>query len=1284
MLRKSGTNAFKQKDYEKAIKYLTKFMENSSENDTEIMLYLAESFNNTQNPEKELYWIQKCLDHDKDNAKALYCLGCFYANYPAYEDIEQAIIYLEKASEKGNSDAMVSLGYLYQTKKKDTLQSIFWLKKSVNKGNPNGMAALACILYQNKESRGKYSDLIKDYLEKALKQKSTMIGSFVEQMYNQEMNITNISLSKKYSWILGDLNRAKFASLPYSEIKDMSREELMPYFLDEVQGGYILPINEHELFFNKSISIISDLNSIFTQISKEKLNEFASFYNDNSIGDVISNGYDKGIEILNDISLVAIKIYAEYGRYEITSEHILENNGYTLKNPNGYSNGRSSKYKTPLDAWKKHFDMIKKAYNSIQNRADEEKEYREYQKESRFQVVGGGFGLKGAITGMVQAGAINMITGAAYDIVNSYENKATDQRKTWSENSLHRDPNTSATLIYGLTLAIDMIKMDTLFCIGVNSYTAKTKEKAASMLKNVTNANFDKTHIEKALYEIFNIDPFNIEIYTEFIKNFGDKNNQLQIVAKFFDLEEDVLFAKKACYEELIAQDTHINKRNEILKLKEQHWFGMDIYPEYIYLNEDIRTIENDFKFIKRHQEFVGIPDTPFINHLKCIISAKKYNEDCPKTIPPLKYFDSDIDELVIPEGVERIGAYACANCKNLNKIHFPQSLKEIGTGAFWNCEKLSCYSTGGERFELPPNIEIIHAAAFHECLLGTRDYKRKFITIPDGCKEYALDAISSVVKLPDTIVRLSDVVRYEKKFNLDKSDYLFMPDSSKYVYQYFKKNCLLKQSMTLMDKESAQERIKENKSVSLDNLIGNDSFAGIDDGAFAGTDIISLSNLSWYLVYIGAHAFESSTIESVELSYVEELGDAAFKDCTSLKTFECDSLRKMGKNVFEGCINLKEIELPSTLEYISEDTFKGAEHLVIYCSSKDSYAYKFCKEHNLNVRQSLGIEYYEKGLSAEGKKDLEQAFQFYQKSAEKSYVPAYTKLGLFHLNGYITETKYGAAWGKFGFYRLKENINEANIEMALKWLTLASDNDDTAAMEFLSKYYAQFKDDGYMKLYYLTKAAILGYPLAMNNLAVMYASGQYVTLNNHYAYYWFKKAADNGHKVGIQNLQALCREGKYDPSKAPKLSDKLFAKHLALNNYNLFLLSLSKEFEFYNLHFIGSSDKANKKISNAVNSYAKLKENDRPIACYDTTFFGSADDGFLLSDCGFYVHNKNEEPFFISYTDIKEIDVGCDDVKLIDKNNNTQWINDIRNPKDDEIRAFKNFLTFMKQHLTS
>ncbi len=72
---------------------------------------------------------------------------------------------------------------------------------------------------------------------------------------------------------------------------------------------------------------------------------------------------------------------------------------------------------------------------------------------------------------------------------------------------------------------------------------------------------------------------------------------------------------------------------------------------------------------------------------------------------------ESTITKVVLPEGIERIGAYAFANLTALEEIVLPSTLEAIEYGAFYGCTALKKISFSGEN-----NLKIINKSAFENC----------------------------------------------------------------------------------------------------------------------------------------------------------------------------------------------------------------------------------------------------------------------------------------------------------------------------------------------------------------------------------------------------------------------------------------------------------------------------------------------------------------------------------------------------------------------------------------
>ena len=125
-----------------------------------------------------------------------------------------------------------------------------------------------------------------------------------------------------------------------------------------------------------------------------------------------------------------------------------------------------------------------------------------------------------------------------------------------------------------------------------------------------------------------------------------------------------------------------------------------------------------------------GTVTIPADLHLKELGSFSFANFDyVPKTEEELAFDDAEntkqwfigentITKVIIPEGVEKIGAYAFANLTALEEVVLPSTLNAIEYGAFYGCSSLQKITFSGEN-----NLQIINQSAFEGCdLRGALD----------------------------------------------------------------------------------------------------------------------------------------------------------------------------------------------------------------------------------------------------------------------------------------------------------------------------------------------------------------------------------------------------------------------------------------------------------------------------------------------------------------------------------------------------------------------------------
>ena len=131
------------------------------------------------------------------------------------------------------------------------------------------------------------------------------------------------------------------------------------------------------------------------------------------------------------------------------------------------------------------------------------------------------------------------------------------------------------------------------------------------------------------------------------------------------------------------------------------HYFGnggLVTFPEELTLTEIGNFAFANFEYIPKTEEELEFDDA--------------------ETSKQWYIGESTITKVVVPEGIEKIGAYAFANLTGLEEIVLPSTLESIEYGAFYGCSALQKITFSSEN-----NLKIINQNAFENCnLQGTVD----------------------------------------------------------------------------------------------------------------------------------------------------------------------------------------------------------------------------------------------------------------------------------------------------------------------------------------------------------------------------------------------------------------------------------------------------------------------------------------------------------------------------------------------------------------------------------
>lgn len=462
-------------------------------------------------------------------------------------------------------------------------------------------------------------------------------------------------------------------------------------------------------------------------------------------------------------------------------------------------------------------------------------------------------------------------------------------------------------------------------------------------------------------------------------------------------------------------------------------------------------------------------------------------------SIYPYAFSGSLIEEIIIPNSVKEIGAYAFSTCENLKSVSLPQGITCIEEGAFLCCTSLS-------EIELPKTVTLIKDKAFGSCssLLS--------ITIPEGVTSIQGQAFYGCGRLVE-VYNLSPSLSIERNDNSngyvgyyakaihnslgdsiietkdgcificdDNSEYyliqyvgnasnLILPDNilghnySIYESAFYKNTNLVSITIPYGVKEIGNRAFAFCEN--LNNIQIPDSVTNIGEGAFLGCSLSSVkipSNIST----INDQVFMGCKLKSIELhNNITSIGYSAFSNCSELEEIILpNSVNTISGSAFSGCVKLKKIMIPDSVTYIGSSAFESCyelESITIPSSIQRIEDSTFSNCHNLkNVNLPNSIEYV--GLFAFGAcKSLRMiTIPENVKTIEFNAFAFCYNLTCIVLPKGLTDIGYGA----FSYCPNLRNICFSGTEE--EWNNINVEDNNKSLLEANLYYYSQSKQDGY------------------------------------------------------------------------------------------------------------------------------------------------------------------------------------------------------------------------------
>jgi hypothetical protein len=162
-------------------------------------------------------------------------------------------------------------------------------------------------------------------------------------------------------------------------------------------------------------------------------------------------------------------------------------------------------------------------------------EYRESRKEGRSRWTGGGFGLTGALSGAAKAGALNIASGLLHSAFNATANAMGKSELDSFRDSYVRSAsymNAVETMFFELVCDLHLTEIALVAQssdVHIEVFENREKrEKSIKVTNNIGKLALAPEDLRKALIKAIDFYPYNPNIFSLWLENFGDANNQLQ------------------------------------------------------------------------------------------------------------------------------------------------------------------------------------------------------------------------------------------------------------------------------------------------------------------------------------------------------------------------------------------------------------------------------------------------------------------------------------------------------------------------------------------------------------------------------------------------------------------------------------------------------------------------------------------------------------------------------------------------------------------------------------
>ena len=298
--------------------------------------------------------------------------------------------------------------------------------------------------------------------------------------------------------------------------------------------------------------------------------------------------------------------------------------------------------------------------------------------------------------------------------------------------------------------------------------------------------------------------------------------------------------------------------------------------------------------------------------------------------------------QIILPEGLKTIGAYAFQSCSNLQAVVIPSTVTSIGESAFSYGYIFACHANkpGGWHANWNNGSDRKDYILWNFEEFYTDSYGVVYALFSDGTASiYSfLDEVEDVIIEAPEGYTVTNI--HPRAFCDSYIVSIVLPEGLTHIGQSAFQGCYYLEQVTLPG-----------------------TLTHIGAQAFYNCTDLAAIDLPGSLIEIGGRAFANcdSLTEVTIPGRVSTIGTYAFQECNYLESVVLsEGVTQVGVGMFYNCYNLKYVALPSTLTVIDEYSFYNCRNmnqfdLPEFLTKIGSYAFYNCEKlHTITLPDSM------------------------------------------------------------------------------------------------------------------------------------------------------------------------------------------------------------------------------------------------------------------------------------------------------------------------------------------